>query len=378
MKKITICALLSWPIFMTAQPVTYVLNGKFTRQNGPAKVYLHKIINEKLVVDSTEAVNGAFHFEGTIDGPVHAMLVVDHHNGCMDANQLPPNADLKIFVLDRGDTRVTATDSINGARISSPIVLELKNYNSYFKAVRKPMERLTKKYNRSGATPAEQAKITQEYQVANEAKKLLQHKYIAENPDSYYSLVALIELAGIQINPDEIEPIFKKLSERIRSTPAGKDFGEEIQRARNLTIGSDAPDFMVPDINGKPVHLSDFKGKVVLLDFWASWCEPCRREHQYIRDAYNAFKDKNFTVISIALDPPVDRKYMLEAIRQDSLTWTNLSDPARDKNDAAKTYSVKALPQNYLIDSTGMIFNKDLHGESIKQQLSSLLQPQNP
>lgn len=377
MKKITILALLSCPVIIKAQPAKFVLNGKVTKQSGPVKVYLNQLINEQLIIDSAEVRDGVFRFEGNVDGPIRAMLIFNHKGSTMDFMQLPADADVRIFYLEKGDIQVETKENIGKAKVISTTNEFEIDYNSSLKSVEKSIAQITKTYTKASASEkadkAYQQKMSQRYAVAYEAKKMLQQKYIAENPDSYLSLLALEDVAGIQVDPDQIEPLFQKLTPEIRNTPEGKAFQEEMTRIRNLTVGNNAPDFEVQDMDGKMVRLSDFKGKTVLLDFWASWCEPCRREHQYIRDAYRAFKDKGFTVISIALDPPADRSYVLEAIQEDSLVWTNLADPTKDKNQAAKAYSIKLLPQNYLIDSTGMIFNKDLHGESLSQQLNSLL-----
>ncbi|MBS0030847.1 redoxin domain-containing protein [Chitinophaga sp. 22321] len=377
MKKITILALLCCPVFIKAQPGTYIVTGRISKLDGPAKVYLNKVINRELVVDSAEVHNGLFRFEGTLDGPMRAMLILDTHGGISDFVQLPANADTRLFYLEKGTIKVQAREHISKARITSPTNELEAGYDEALRSVNKSIDQITKSYNKTPASIKAQKdfqqKLNQRYAVAFEAKKLLLQKYIAENPNSYFSLLALEDVAGVQINPDQIEPLFQKLSAEVRNSAEGKSFAEEMNRIRSLAVGSDAPDFEVPDMNGKPVRLSDFKGKTVLLDFWASWCEPCRRQHQYVREAYKQFKDKNFTVISIALDPPADRSYLIQAIREDSLVWTNLADPATDKNQAAKAYSIKLLPQNYLIDSTGMIFNKDLHGESLQQQLNSLL-----
>lgn len=380
MKKITLLAL-CLPAFVNAQPAKYILDGKLTKQNGPVKIYLNKVVNEALVVDSAEVQNGVFHFEGMVDGPKRAMLILDTKGGSMNFMELPPDTDTRIFFLEKGTIKVTVNGQVSKARISSPLNDEEVYFNKSMKSVLKSIRQLSKEYNKASATKKEdkgfQQQMALRYQVSHEAQKLLQHKYIAENPNSFFSLMALEELAGLDVNPDMIEPIFLKLSEEVRNTTEGKAFAAEIARARNLTIGSDAPDFEVPDMNGKMVRLSDFKGKTVFLDFWASWCEPCRREHRKILEAYNQFKDKNFTIISVALDPPADRKYLLEAIKEDSMVWTNLADPKIDRNHAARVYGVKAIPQNYLIDSTGMIFNKDLTGESLYQQLNSLLNKEN-
>ncbi|WP_339070973.1 TlpA disulfide reductase family protein [Chitinophaga sp. 212800008-4] len=380
MKKITFLTLLL-PVVIHAQPAKYVLNGKVTKLNTPAKIYLSTMMNEKLTIDSTDVRNGVFHFEGMVDGPIKALLVLNPRGSYANMEALPADADARIFILEKGDTKITATDNIGHAHIVSPVNLEVKNYQEALSSLDKTIRQINRSYNK--ASPARKADsafiyhLGERFNVAQGAIKLLQQKFLAENPGSYASLQALTDLAGLEINPAEIAPLFQKLSPKVRSTPEGKAFSEEIERAKQLIPGATAPDFEVPDMSGKPVRLSDFKGKIVLLDFWASWYEPSRRQHAFIRKAYETFRNKNFTVISIAVDPPADRQYLLDAIREDSLSWTNLSDPTKDKNDAAKTYNVKRLPQNYLIDADGVVLNKDLFGDALEQELNGLLSKQN-
>lgn len=382
MKKITLLALLCWPFLIKAQSASYVLKGKITKQKGPLRVYLTQAINDKLIVDSADAHDGEFRITGMVDGPVRAMLIFSHNGQYMDLMRLRPGSDSKLFFLEKGDTKVTTQEDVSKARIISPTNEQEAEYNEALAKIDKSITQINKTYLK--ASPKELAdqnflqKIGQRYALAMEARKMMQYKFITEHPTSFLSLTALKELTNAQLEPDQIEPLFQQLTRDIRNSAEGKAFQAEITKVRNLDVGSPAPDFEVPDMNGKPVRLSDFKGKTVLLDFWGSWYAPSRKAHEYIREAYREFKDKNFTVISIALDPPADRPYLEKAIQEDSLIWTNLSDPTKDKNNAAKAYGVKVIPQNYLIDSTGMIINKDLHGPALSQQLASLLLPENP
>ncbi|MBO9729636.1 MAG: redoxin domain-containing protein [Chitinophaga sp.] len=382
MKKITLLALLCWPFLIKAQPASYVLKGKIRKQSGPLRVYLLQAINDKLIVDSTDAHNGVFRITGMVDGPVRAILIFSHTGQYMDLTSLRPGTDSKLFFLEKGDTKIVTQQNASKARITSPTNEQETEYKDALAKIDKSITQINKAFVK--ASPKEQAdqnfiqKLGQRYALAMEARKMMQYKFITEHPTSFLSLTALKELTNAQLEPDQIEPLFQQLTREIRNSAEGKAFQAEITQVRNLDIGQQAPDFEVQDMNGKPVRLSDFKGKTVLLDFWGSWYAPSRRAHEYIREAYRAFKDKNFTVISIALDPPADRPYLEKAIQEDSLVWTNLSDPTKDRNDAAKAFGVKVIPQNYLIDSTGMIINKDLHGPALSQQLSSLLLPENP
>jgi peroxiredoxin len=134
-----------------------------------------------------------------------------------------------------------------------------------------------------------------------------------------------------------------------------------------------APDFTQNDVNGVPVKLSSFRGKYVLLDFWASWCGPCREENPNVVKAYNKFKDKNFTILSVSLDKPEGRNSWLAAIKNDGLSWTQVSDLKFWSNEAATLYSITSIPSNFLIDPTGKIIGKDLRGSDLEHTLEQVL-----
>jgi peroxiredoxin/CxxC motif-containing protein len=144
-----------------------------------------------------------------------------------------------------------------------------------------------------------------------------------------------------------------------------------LQTIKSSLASVKAPDFVQPDANGQPVSLSSFKGKYVLLDFWASWCKPCRIDNPNVVKAYHEFNDKNFTVFGVSLD--LNKDAWLQAIQQDSLTWTHASDLKHWSNEAAALYGVQSIPANFLIDPQGNIIAQDLHGDDIVNTLRQVI-----
>ncbi|HXS36004.1 MAG TPA: TlpA disulfide reductase family protein [Flavipsychrobacter sp.] len=136
-------------------------------------------------------------------------------------------------------------------------------------------------------------------------------------------------------------------------------------------IGAIAPDLNLPTPEGKMVSLSSLKGKYVLLDFWASWCGPCRAENPNVVAAYNKYKDKKFVILSVSLDN--NKNAWLAAIKKDNLTWTHVSDLKGWESSAARVYDIESIPSNFLIDPSGKIIDRDLRGDALEERLSSIL-----
>ncbi|MBB6271885.1 peroxiredoxin [Pedobacter cryoconitis] len=134
-----------------------------------------------------------------------------------------------------------------------------------------------------------------------------------------------------------------------------------------------APDFTQNDVNENPIKLSSFKGKFVLIDFWASWCKPCRAENPNVIKAYAKYKDKNFEILGVSLDEETGKTAWIEAIKKDGITWPQVSDLKGWKNEAAKLYAIKSIPQNFLIDPSGKIIATNLRGEELEKALDKFL-----
>jgi peroxiredoxin len=168
-----------------------------------------------------------------------------------------------------------------------------------------------------------------------------------------------------------IEPSYKLLTAAAKTSAYSKTLEKAIDEAKLGAIGSMAIPFSQKDTEGKLVSLASFKGKYVLVDFWASWCGPCRQENPNVVRAFNRFKAKNFTVLGISLDQ--DKSRWLQAIKDDGLTWTHLSDLQYWSNAVAQLYKIQSIPANMLIDPAGKIIGKNLRGEELIQTLATIL-----
>jgi peroxiredoxin len=200
-------------------------------------------------------------------------------------------------------------------------------------------------------------------------------KYVKQNPASYASVGALSAWAGTKIDFALVEPIYQKLSPTVRNTISGKELAKRIAQAHFTVVGAMAPIFTQNDPDGKPVSLTDFRGKYVLLDFWASWCAPCRAENPNYVKAYKQYKDKGFTLLSVSLDRPDARAAWVAAIKTDGLEWPQVSDLKYWRNDVARLYDIRSVPSNFLIDPTGKVIAIDLRGEALQLKLKEILNP---
>jgi peroxiredoxin len=197
-------------------------------------------------------------------------------------------------------------------------------------------------------------------------------RYIEENRHSLVSL----EIYRSIILPSQISDtlkisLFHSISKSLRKTYGGKQIQERLNYLANTSLGKKAPAFMVADTTGRLVSLKSFKEQYILLDFWASWCKPCREENPTVRKMYEKYKDKGFTVISVSLD--TDKKLWKEAIQKDKLSWTNVSD-LKPSSSVAKLYYVQAIPANYLLNRKGVIIDKNLVGSALEDKLQRIFQ----
>jgi peroxiredoxin len=362
------------PLQLLAQSGEYTIQGQLSPRTPATKIYLDYLKGEGVEHDSTDIRNGRFRFRGKVAMPTLGILLLKQKTHVPNFLSLS-----KLWVyLEPGAIQVTSADSLDHAMLrGTPLNSDLQRLNLALRPSDAQLKMLRREdYLASSEQRKDQvfqANLKQLRQQAEAAQQAVYRHFIQRNPQSQVSL-AMIDIADQQeLNLPVVEPLFKGLAPAVRLSPAGQAYAARLAKARRLAVGALAPDFSQPDPTGKLVKLSDFRGKYVLVDFWASWCRPCREENPYLVAAYKQYQSHNFTVLGVSLDRLNGRQAWLKAISADELPGTQVSDLKDFQNEAAKLYSIHSIPQNVLVGPDGRIVAKNIKAEELSQRLATVL-----
>jgi peroxiredoxin len=378
MKKILIFSLLLFSVFQIQAQGKFTIKGDVSKVSLPiTKVYLSYYADGKSTMDSSEVVDGKYSFTGSLGDPLMASLRAKYQEdpNAKTIRAISYNRDIKQLFIENAKISVVSTDSFANAAIKgSKAHAEFVKWDNLMKPENQKGTELNKEYSElyKKKDQAGMDRIEAEFDKLTASKNVKNKQYLAENPSSPIAMFIFRQYAGYDINADDAEPVFLSLSEKLRTGPAGKEMAEKIEIAKKTGVGRMAMDFTQNDTLGNPVSLSSFKGKHVLIDFWASWCGPCRQENPNVVKAFNNYNNKGFTVLGVSLDQPNAKEKWMKAIHDDNLTWTHVSDLKYWKNEVAVQYGIQAIPQNYLIDPQGKIIGKNLRGEALNKKLEEI------
>lgn len=199
-------------------------------------------------------------------------------------------------------------------------------------------------------------------------------QYLNEHNNTLFAVMLISDMAARkEITPAEASAYVEKLDPKITGTQLAKDLKTNLDSLKKADIGSPAPDFSAPTPTGEPMSLKDALGKYTIIDFWASWCKPCRLENPNVVNVYNKYHAKGLNIISVSLDKAEQKDKWLQAIKDDKMDWYHVSNLQFWQDPIAKQYSVRSIPATFLLDENGIIIDKDLRGAALEAKIATLL-----
>jgi peroxiredoxin len=314
--------------------------------------------------DTVKLVNGKFDFTTNLTEPAQ-----------MAIRRAGTQGEELVFFADPGEVKIKAPfDSLYAGKIEAGPTQKL--YKEAEDSIRKIMEKGKNLYDsyvmaQTKQDGAEMQRIQQEFMGIQQQAEQFAVRFSIKNKNSVIApFLGMMYLAD-DGKQEQLKNLYDTLTVAVKASFFGKRMGQIVKATEGNGVGAKAAEFTLPDVNGKPVSLSSYKGKYLLIDFWASWCGPCRRENPNVVKAYNNYKDKGFEILGVSLDR--SKESWIEAIKKDNLTWTQVSDLKYWESEPAKLYGVEAIPSNFLLDKEGNIIGKNLRGEELDAKLKELM-----
>ena len=359
----------------------YIINGKAEGVYNGIRVFL-KYSDEKgkeVISDSAIVFEEKFKMTGTLDAPSMYFLTVNNTKG--KAMFMLENSEIEV-IINKEDL---VSSTFTGSKTNDAFVL----FQEGMTKIQEEAIKTSTTYRQTKRTEgtSKRDSLYKAFTQLQERTKLYPLRFVKENNDADFSL----NLIGTEVNNPRIDiagfmEAYKNLSRRLKGTKKGKEVGQklderykEFKKTENLNIGKVAPNFVAPAPNGDMVSLNEIKGKVTIIDFWAAWCGPCRRENPNVVKVYEAYHDKGLEIIGVSLDGQSRQKdpkqAWLDAIEKDKLSWTQVSNLKYFNDPVAQLYNINSIPATFILDKDGKIVAKNLRGKALELKVQELLAP---
>jgi len=337
--------------------------------NADVKLLTYEGMKEK-VLDSTQMKEGHFKLFEKVDKPQLVFLRV-----AGIPSDLPliiePNANIKVD-LNKEHMRRSSV-------ISQGLNKKFYDYLDQIKLFRDKQEKLAKLYQaaQNKGTEAQKTDIINRYYAVDDDRHAYEYKFIEENKDNLVGGLVFESVAFDKAEPNynKLLKLYDSFPKEVKELPNVKNAYKRVKDLAAISIGSKAPDFSAPTPEGKTLSLKDAMGKVTVIDFWASWCRPCRAENPYVKKIYEKYHDKGLNIIGVSLDKPGHKEDWLKAIKDDGLTWYHVSNLKYWQDPIARQlYHVESIPQTFILDKNGVIRAKNLRRDRLEAKIKELLE----
>lgn len=371
MKRMLLAFTVSFLLFTACDnKPQYTITGKVINGVDGQKVYLRKLGEngpDKIATDSAVLSKGAFEMKGTVTEPDFYFIMVD--GGRMPTLAFMENAPLNVSI--------DINDGIKNTVTGSPLNDLYEQYKAGASGLQASMLEISNKVKgiqESGASLSEVQMdgLRKEYMDIKDQLQTYQKKFMNDTPNTLVTSYVLSMAMG-EMAVEDVEAIYSKFDDQLKRTRIASEIGKELSSLKKTAVGQPFIDLKLTSPAGEVIAISDFagKGKYVLLDFWASWCGPCRQENPNIVKLYNKYKGNDFEILGISLDSEAEK--WAKGIADDKITWPQMSDLKAWQSVAVETYDIKGIPHTILLDREGNIIAKNLRGEALGAKLAELL-----
>lgn len=366
MKRLSIFSFLGLFILAacnTSQQDTFSITAEIVGIEDFTPIYLQQVGESGLEnKDTAELIDSKIQFTGSLEQPEMIYLRVGDSRKMINIFAENSTISVRVQIDSLQDAKVT------GSRTHD----ELLEFKDYLKPVDEKINKLRVEYRevvQQGDTDR-RAEIDAEYEELRQEQIMMIKDFVANRPASHLSPFIIRSYLAYELNYQELDEMLVSLDSGVHVSRDYKTLRERADILENVAVGKPAVDFALNDTTGNPISISSFKGKFLLIDFWASWCTPCRVENPNVVRLYNDFKDKGFEIIGVSFDEQRDR--WIDAIHKDNLTWSHVSDLQGWSSAAGKLYAINAIPATVLLNREGTIVAKNLRGDALRQKLEEL------